>query len=273
MRIQSRSAMSLSRSRQVRQAKINYRISAGRAKRTKSSSGSKTLSALNTSNNKLSLYDALMKKLQGTDTSSNKNENVTTAAQKKNYTLLKQYATNVVSSGKKLLDESEGSLFDEASKTVSEDITDETKKKEAEQKIADAKDKVKKQALEFINEYNDMIDKMNDISSNTNELYLKQLKQYGTISSAAFTKVGISANKDGTLTVDEAKLKAADWKDLKAVFGEKGSFVDKVTAKTKYIKSSAEYNMSNLSKVYSSSTYSNTGRAYETGSSTFQARG
>lgn len=273
MRIQSRSAMSLSRSRQIRQAKINYRISAGRAKRTKSLSGSKTLSALNTSNNKLSLYDTLMKKLQETDTSSNKNETVTTASQRKNYTLLKQYATNVVASGKKLLDESEGSLFYEASKTVPEDITDETEKKNAQKKIDEAQDKVKKQALEFINDYNDMVERMNAISSNTNELYLKQLKQYETLSSAAFSKVGISADKDGTLTVDEAKLKAADLKDIKAVFGEKNSFADKVTAKTKYIKSSAEYNLSNLNKVYSSSTYSNTGSAYETGGSTFQARG
>lgn len=287
MRIQHGAGMSLIRSRQVRQAKINYRISAGKARRTKQSSSLSNSSLLSTSNNKLSIYDQLMQKLQSSQGNSNKNQtSTTTSQQKKNYTLLKQYASNVSQYGNKLLASGEDSLFAAATPkkdattgdstttdaTAADTTTDVVKQKEEQEKLAAGKEKVVKQITKFLDEYNDMVGKMNDIASNTNELYLKQLKQYETQNEDGFHKLGISIKKDGTLDYSEAVLKASDVADLKSVFGVKGSFADKVSSKSKYIESSAEYNLSNLNKVYNSGTYGKTGYAYDTGGSTFNAR-
>lgn len=76
--------------------------------------------------------------------------------------------------------------------------------------------------------------------------------------SGALNRIGISVNKDNTLSVDSKKLEAASVSDIKSVLSGKYSYSTKISEKAEYVSQAAG---SQLSGVYNSkggiSTYSN----------------
>ena len=95
----------------------------------------------------------------------------------------------------------------------------------------------------FVKSYNSMVkaaegDAVNDASISGRLTYLSSL-------SGGFSEkmsiAGISTAKDGTLELDEDKLKAADVKDIKDLFAEKSSYGYSVDVSASMIRNNADY--------------------------------
>lgn len=99
------------------------------------------------------------------------------------------------------------------------------------------KETINKAITNFATEYNDLISHVSKNSfSNTkmSSLY-NQLTSISKASQYALRDVGIKVNRDGSLTVDQDKLAAADTDKLEDVFGKKGSFADRAGEKAEYV--------------------------------------
>lgn len=98
---------------------------------------------------------------------------------------------------------------------------------------------VVKEAEAFVEDYNKMVSNMSKAGGTTNNIYRSQLS-YDLISERENLKnIGITANKDGTLSVNKQTLKNADVEDLQKVFAGTSSFAGKASAKSIYIESGA----------------------------------
>lgn len=123
----------------------------------------------------------------------------------------------------------------------------------------------------FVNNYNLMIGRLNSSGESTDTVYSKKLSSYVTGSTKALEKIGITAGSNGTLQLDEKKLKEAEMTDIKAVFHEKDSFAEKVKGQAEDIKKMAKEKVTALEKssYYSSTNYTRYGTSvtgYDTGS-------
>ena len=95
----------------------------------------------------------------------------------------------------------------------------------------------------FVKSYNSMVkaaegDDINDASISGRLSYL-------TVMNGGYSEkmsiAGISTSDDGTLKLDEDKLKAADAKDIKDLFAEKSSYGYSVSVSASMIQSNADY--------------------------------
>lgn len=91
----------------------------------------------------------------------------------------------------------------------------------------------------FIESYNVMITNMKKNNDTVNKAYDKQLTEEFETHKEALEAVGIKANEDGTLSVDEKVLEGASLEELKALFGKSDSFLQTVSAKSIYIEAHA----------------------------------
>lgn len=273
MRIRTGMSLSLVQRQQVRKATINARISLGKAKRIKQSKSTKTSSKASASST--TLRNLLNNKLNASAAASSSIQlDKTTEEQKASYTQMKKMASEMQKYAAKFLATGEKSIFEKATPPEEDTemgLTEEEQRKETERAEANRK-VLTSELLDCLEDFNKMMTSMNKVNSSTMSLYIRQLKQYETEQYGALEDVGVSVEKDGTLTVKEEKLKNADIHKLKKVFHEKGCFLDKVGYKSKNIQSNAEYNLSNLNLVYSSSTYGKNGASYEVGGSTYSAK-
>lgn len=80
---------------------------------------------------------------------------------------------------------------------------------------------------EMVSAYNTTLEYLRTSDSTLNSFYLQELKSYASDQSEALKTVGITRNKDGSLKVDQEKLKAADIDSLKAAFGSGSGFTEK----------------------------------------------
>lgn len=197
--------------------------------------------------------------LTGNSSSSAKNTTagaIYTAQQKKNYTAIKDAAAGLQGHAAKLLATGDNSLF----KTDSES--------DATEQAADRKT-LTSEISGFIDDYNTMISKMSQAKDTTGNIYLKSMKNYTTKSKAALKELGITQKSDGTLSLKQATLSAADTDKIKEVFGEKKSLVDKITIISESVEKNANSNLTSLSKNTSynrngsiSSIFANSGNIY-----------
>lgn len=96
-----------------------------------------------------------------------------------------------------------------------------------------------KEAEAFVEDYNNMVSGMNRAGGTTNNIYRSKLS-YDLISEREELKnVGITANRDGTLSVNKQTMKDADVEDLKKAFAGTSSFAGRASAKSIYIESDA----------------------------------
>ena len=167
---------------------------------------------------------------------------------RKNYTAIKNAASGIQAHASKLMATGNDSLFGAVSSKKTSDSSQST-----EAELTQVKDKVLKEIDSFVEDYNTMVDKMSTIGGTFNNLYLKQMKGYATENQSTFKKIGITQNSDGTLSVNQKSMKAADVNDIKNLCCGKDSFAAKVSAKSKIVESNASAAIATLNKSYTSS--------------------
>ena len=117
----------------------------------------------------------------------------------------------------------------------------------------------------FISQYNSMLGNLRESGTRSDTTYLTQLNSLSSINSLGLASCGVKRNADGTLTVDDEKLTAADIETLEKVWNGKSSFADRVSSWTGSVEASAERSMdAQASNSYSSlfNNYGNRGNYF-----------
>lgn len=143
-------------------------------------------------------------------------------------------------------------------------------------------EKAKEQAISqidgFVDDYNIMMNRLKESEDAADSAYAKKLKDCVSANSAALKELGITANSDGTLKLNEKVLKESDLDSMKKVFGAGGSFGEKISALAKQVGDTAARQITELkNKSYQlSSNYTRYGTdssSYGTDGSGFNIRG
>lgn len=182
---------------------------------------------LNGTNNKDSVINSINNK------ASQQNNKVSEADQKakENYTTMKKAAESVKKHAKNLL------LWPE--KKWDEMTEDE---------IAEYKVDVRKEVASLVEDYNTMVKSMSEEQGKVNEIYLNQMKGYFKNAQKDLESLGITQKEDGTLSLDQELLKAADAETLKKVLGSEGTFVSDIGNRAENVISNAETNLAVINK-------------------------
>ncbi len=161
--------------------------------------------------------------------------NTASAAQsQKLYYNMKYHAEQVMSYAEKLTDTGSKSLFAAAKESGD---------------TSEAVSAVKS----FVSQYNSMLDNLKESGARSDVLYRTQLNSYSNVYAAEMAKCGVKRNADGTLSVDEKALAAADTETLEQVWGGKNGFVSRASSWADAVASGAERNMeAKASSAYSS---------------------
>lgn len=104
--------------------------------------------------------------------------------------------------------------------------------------------KAVKEIKGFVEDYNSMVNGMKQTGGSVNSIYLKQLSAFAKASEDSLKAIGITQNKDGTLSVNEKELNAADVSKLKEAFGSTSSFGGQAAVKSIYVEANAAEGMS-----------------------------
>lgn len=131
------------------------------------------------------------------------------AAKKKSYEKLGDAADSLEEASKALTNEKEDNLFAKAKESGNtEDVI--------------------KAIKALIEQYNETTKQLDSNTSNINMYYSQMLKSLASKNGEELSKLGISVAKDGSISVDEDKLKEAKLEDLETMFGSKSEFVQKL---------------------------------------------
>lgn len=91
----------------------------------------------------------------------------------------------------------------------------------------------------FVEEYNKMYSQMTGIPANTGVSYGAQLRKLAEDNQKQLAGIGIESGKDGTLRINNAKLKKAKATDFKEVFSGSDSLAGKAAVKSIYAEAQA----------------------------------
>lgn len=190
-----------------------------------------------------------------TKNSSKTNENNSTnktSTSSAAYTKVVEDAKKVQTAAAKLSKTGKNSLFEPKEKTVTDEKTGEkTKVTEIDREAIESAVK------DFVSAYNDTLssaETSKDTSVNRNVGYMKNQSK---IFSRALEEVGISIEKDGSLTVDKDKLASAKTENLKTLFNGKNSYGSFVSQRASMVSSAATKAASDNSLYNSSGSYQN----------------
>lgn len=243
MKIGNRINMTITNARMSRMAKT--RAFTSRAKSFGGASGSGGL-------------NGLLKNLNQKDGTSYISRLLQNQEQTYNYTVMKQSAGRVKDHMDSLSATGESSIF-------------------GQEDTGKAKEQAISEIDGFLDDYNIMMNRLKESDDTIDSAYAKKLKDYVSSNSAALKELGITANSDGTLKLDEKVLKEADLDSMKKLFGAGGSFGEKISALAKQIADTADRQMKELkNKSYQlSSNYTRYGTdsSYGTDGSGFNIRG
>lgn len=163
------------------------------------------------------------------------NQNTATAVQnQKLYYNMKYHAEQVSVYADKLSDTSDKSLF-------------------AKAKESGDTSEIVSNIKSFVSQYNSMLENLRKSGARTDATYLTQLNSITSINSLGLASCGVKRNADGTLTVDDEKLAAADLETLGKVWNGKNSFAERASSWADSVVASAERSMdAQASNSYSS---------------------
>lgn len=108
-------------------------------------------------------------------------------------------------------------------------------------------------AEKFVEGYNDLVASVKSSSSGSVSSKATYFTDIAGLYTRTLEKVGITADKNGDLSVNKDKFNAADIKDLKGVFSKKSSFASYITEQADNIK---------LVSTLSADTYSSSANKY-----------
>lgn len=159
---------------------------------------------------------------------------------KSNYKSMKSAAQDVQTYLGHLMSTEEGALFPEAEESKSTTS-------------------IVKEIRSFVEDYNEMVEQMNNEGGTVNQMYVKQLHGFVVSNKSRLEKIGITEDNKGMLVVDRTKLQEADLDSLKSVFQGEGSFADKVADRSKRVEENADTNLNSINSATYSSLLSNYG--------------
>lgn len=168
---------------------------------------------------------------------------------KSNYEKIEDAAKSFVDVAKKLADDSEEGIFAKAKAD------------------GDYKD-VHNSIMDLLTGYNNTIANSKTLTGTLEVFYNNMLKEIPEENSELLASVGVTVDKDGTVDIDEDKLKNADIATLESIFGKDSEFLTKLAFVGEKIADNAEANVTSLS-----STYTQTGSAFSQVSSKYDFLG
>lgn len=104
----------------------------------------------------------------------------------------------------------------------------------------------------LVESYNDMLKALKSDASTLNAYYRKTLESVTEDNRETLDNIGITVAKDGTLIINEEKLKKADTDALEEVLGNSKSFTGKMAFVVEKIEDNAKANIESLSSRYDS---------------------
>jgi flagellar capping protein FliD len=111
---------------------------------------------------------------------------------------------------------------------------------------------VKKQAKEFVSDYNSLIKNLTSSTSTLDSYYRKILEELSTDNADELSSIGISIDKKGYLSLNESKFDSADIDTLEEILGSKSTYMTRVGYVAGRVSAQAESNLESLTTQYSS---------------------
>lgn len=103
----------------------------------------------------------------------------------------------------------------------------------------------------LIEQYNEVRKQLErDASSPINAYYNQTLGQLASKNKEELSKVGITVGKDGSMTIDENKLKEASVEDLESLFGSKSEFIQKMQYLASHVSNNVSAQIESLGNQY-----------------------
>lgn len=115
------------------------------------------------------------------------------------------------------------------------------------------KKEINKNIEEIVGKYNETIQALQKAPDFLSQYYGKMLKQTTSEQKDALSQIGITVGTDGTLKIDQEKIKKADIDSLEKIFGASGSFSTKVGFLVEKISDHAQVNVKATSSQYNAS--------------------
>ena len=104
----------------------------------------------------------------------------------------------------------------------------------------------------LVEEYNSTINQLNKAGGSMNEFYRQQLMAIPSSCKDAIKAIGITQQKDGSLSIDEKTLKSADTATLKKALGNDTGFASKIDFISGRVNKNAAANAASASSQYNS---------------------
>lgn len=104
----------------------------------------------------------------------------------------------------------------------------------------------------LVEEYNSTINQLNKAGGSMNEFYRQQLKAIPSSCKDVLKAIGITQQKDGSLSIDEKTLKSADTATLKKALGNDTGFASKIDFISGRVNKNAAANAASASSQYNS---------------------
>lgn len=127
-------------------------------------------------------------------------------------------------------------------------------------KSTESKDALISQAKQMVSGFNSTMRGIQNETSSLNRVYRRMMENAAADNSDSLSNIGITVNKDKTLSIDEAKFKSASIDDIEAAIGSKSSFTSKVESMAENVSKNAISTATTLSSAMDS--YSMLGSSY-----------
>ena len=161
----------------------------------------------------------------------NKSGSAADTKQKRDYEKLEKNAGQLQKSAEKLAAKGEDSLFEKAKE--SKDL-----------------EELCKEAQTLVEEYNNTMKILQSAPGSLNDYYYQMLQEAASGNSESLANVGITVSKNGKMTVDPDKLKAADIDALEKALGASGGFTSKVSFVAGRVSDNAKAGAESISSQY-----------------------
>ncbi len=103
---------------------------------------------------------------------------------------------------------------------------------------------------EFVSKYNDTIKRLGKTSNVLNDYYKKAMMEVVSENKDSLESIGISVDKNGTLSLDEEKLKGADRSKLKEILGSSSDFMSNLSFVASRVADNANANVQSIMNQY-----------------------
>ena len=187
---------------------------------------------------------------KGTTQSAPKSKNYRTSAWMQ---FLNQFQNGTAVSGDKIVENQKKSYDYEITGLAAERVETHMKRfleegeKSLYQEGEDAGKQLTKEMESFVSDYNMMIRKIGDLSDSVDETYAKKLKTEISARETALKQIGITLEKDGTLSFDKTVFQTVKPEAVQKIFGDKSTLSNRVQVLASGVKSNCRKQAAALS--------------------------